>query len=227
MRPEMLQGHMDRDVEVDLCTPCQAMWFDVQENLQLTPGATLAVFRLIGENVSKAAAHDRNITKCPRCKAQLRRTQDMQRSTKFEYFKCPNNHGRLITFFDFLKEKDFIKPLTPHQIGELRKSIQTINCSNCGGPIDLARRSDCGHCGSPLSMLDLQQAEKLVAQLKDAESYRANRPIDPSLPLALIRARREAEAAFAGLPDQRDWQDELDLVGSGLMTLFKLIKRAR
>ena len=40
-----LDGHMDREIEIDLCVPCQSVWFDARENLQLTPGATLAMFR--------------------------------------------------------------------------------------------------------------------------------------------------------------------------------------
>ena len=217
---------MGREVEIDICVSCQAIWFDARENLQLTPGATLGLFRLIGETVARPAVENRDIAKCPRCHAQLRRTQDIQRNTRFEYFRCPNDHGRLITFFDFLKEKDFVKPLTPQQIAELRRNVQTINCSNCGAPIDLAKQSDCTHCGSPLSMLDMRQAEALVAQLQNAE--RVDKPIDPALPLALARARREAEAAFEGLPGHRDWNDEtwsLGLVGAGLSELFRRIKR--
>ena len=217
---------MGREVEIDICVLCQALWFDARENLQLTPGATLGLFRLIGEKVARPAVENRDLAKCPRCHAQLRRTQDIQRNTRFEYFRCPNDHGRLITFFDFLKEKDFVKPLTPQQIAELRRNVQTINCSNCGAPIDLAKQSDCTHCGSPLSMLDMRQAEALVAQLQNAD--RVDKPIDPALPLALARARREAEAAFEGLPGHRDWNDEtwsLGLVGAGLTELFRRIKR--
>ena len=226
MQPHRLDGHMGREVEIDICVLCQALWFDARENLQLTPGATLGLFRLIGEKVARPVVENRDIAKCPRCHAQLRRTQDIQRNTRFEYFRCPNDHGRLITFFDFLKEKDFVKPLTPQQIAELRRNVQTINCSNCGAPIDLAKQSDCTHCGSPLSMLDMRQAEALVAQLQNAE--RVDKPIDPALPLALARARREAEAAFEGLPGHRDWNDEtwsLGLVGAGLSELFRRIKR--
>src|SRR5215203_1425873 len=194
MQAHLLDGHLGREVEVDLCAACQSVWFDMRENLQLTPGATLSVFRMIGERVGRPSPQDRDLAKCPRCKAQLRRTQDMQRSTRFEYFRCPNDHGRLITFFDFLKEKDFVKPLTPQQIAELRKNVQSVN------------GSDCGHCGSPLSMLDLNQAERLVTQLREAD--RTDKPVDPALPLALARARREAEAAFEGLPGHRHWNDD-------------------
>ena len=226
MHPHRLDGHMGREVEIDVCASCQSIWFDARENLQLTPGATLGVFRLIGEKVARPSVEHRDIAKCPRCQAQLRRTQDMQRNTKFEYFRCPNEHGRLIAFFDFLKEKDFVKPLTPNQIAELRRNVQIINCSNCAAPIDLAKSSDCSHCGSPLSMLDMQQAERLVSQLRDAD--RPDKPVDPTLPLALARARRESESAFEGLPGHRDWNDEtwsLGLVGAGLSELFRIIKR--
>ena len=251
MQSHLLDGHLGREVEVDLCVPCQSAWFDARENLTLTPGATLGMFRLIGERVGRpvrlrgpgplrrdhavAREHsgerrrtpqDGDIAKCPRCNAQLRRTRDMQRATRFEYFRCPHDHGRLITFFDFLKEKDFVRPLSQQQVAELRKNVQTINCSNCGGPVDLTKGSDCGHCGSPLAMLDLHQAERLIAQLQDAA--RTDRPVDPALPLALARARREAAAAFEGLPGHHAWDTErwsLGLVAASLTDLIRLIKR--
>lgn len=222
----MLDAHLGRRIEVDLCEPCQSLWFDGKENLQLTPGATLALFRAIGEHVRKPEARDGDLVKCPHCKGRLRRTQDMQRSTRFAYFRCPNDHGRLTTFFDFLKEKDFIRPLTPQQIAELRKNVQIVNCSNCGGPIDLAQGSACAHCGSPLSMLDMNQAERLVAQLKAADGD--SKSVDPALPLALARARRETESAFKGLPGHDRWTSEgwsMGLVGAGFAELIRLLKR--
>ena len=99
-----------------------------------------------------------------------------------------------------------------------------VNCSNCGAPIDLATTSDCAHCGAPLSMLDMQQAETLVGRLREAD--RADKPIDPALPLALARARRETEEAFKGLPRDTVWLDEgrsFGLVGAGLSALARLL----
>ena len=55
-------------------------------------------------------------------------------------------------------------------------------------------------------MLDMQQAERLIAQLRDAD--RTDKPVDPALPLALARARRETERAFEGLPGHEDWDSE-------------------
>ena len=126
---------------------------------------------------ARAQRTNADLAKCPRCKGRLRRTHDMQRATKFEYLSCPNAHGRLTTFFDFLREKDFIRPLTPQQIEELRRNVQSVNCANCGAPVDVTVGAACAHCGTPLSMLDLKQAEKLVAQLQKAEIGRTSRSI--------------------------------------------------
>ncbi len=141
------------------------------------------------------------------------------------YFKCPNGHGRLTTFFDFLKEKDFIRPLTPQQIAELRRNVQAVNCSNCGAPIDLAKETACTHCGSALSMLDMKQAAALVEQLRDAD--RPGKTVDPALPLHLARARREVDEAFRGVPDTENWFGDAsssDLVADGLSALARWLK---
>ena len=177
MQQETFDGHLDRSVVIDICHACQCFWFDARESTSLTPGSTLALFRVIGEKLMRPQHSNAELAKCPRCKGRLRRTQDMQRSTRFEYLNCPNGHGRLISFFDFLREKDFIRPLTPHQIAQLRENVGSVNCANCGGPVDLAKGAACSHCGTPLSMLDMKQAEKLVAQLQKAEVRAISRSI--------------------------------------------------
>ena len=93
MEVHVLDGHLGRTIEVDLCEPCQSLWFDGKENLQLTPGSTLELFRAIGEHVRTPELRDGELVKCPRCKARLRRTQDLQRNTRFEYFRCPTSTG--------------------------------------------------------------------------------------------------------------------------------------
>ena len=225
MQEHTFEGPLARAVVIDLCAPCQSFWFDGRESLQLPPAATLSLFRIIGERAARPELRDADVAKCPRCSGRLRRTQDMQRATRFEYFKCPNEHGRLISFLQFLKEKDFIKPLTSTQIAELRQHVRMINCSNCGAAIDLAQGSACPHCRSPLSMLDLTQAEKVVEQLRRAD--RTGQPVDPALPIELARARREVEAAFSGVPGQRTWFADVSasgLVNAGLHVLTRLLK---
>jgi DNA-directed RNA polymerase subunit RPC12/RpoP len=221
MQEHTLDGHVGRPVTIDVCLPCQSFWFDAHESLALSPGGTLALFRLIGEHAGQRSFSNADLAKCPRCKARLRLTQDMQRTTRFSYLRCPNDHGRLTAFFDFLREKDFVRPLTPEQLRELRENVQSVNCSNCGASVDVTHHSACAHCGSPLSMLDLNQAEKLVAQLQKADA-RERRPIDPALPLALLRARRETEASF---PQERGVNWSTDLVDAGIQAVASWLKR--
>ena len=227
MHQETFDGHLGRSVVIDICHSCQCFWFDTRESVSLTPGSTLALFRVIGEKLTRPQHSNADVARCPRCKGRLRRTQDMQRATRFEYLNCPNGHGRLISFFDFLREKDFIRPLTPQQIAGLRENVGSVNCANCGGPVDLSKSAACSHCGTPLSMLDMKQAEKLVAQLQKAEA-RASQPVDPTLPIELLRARRETERAFAGIHDDDLWFKDVastDLLGASLTAVARWLKK--
>jgi hypothetical protein len=202
MQAEILDAHLGASVAIDLCLPCQLFWFDTRESLKLSPGSVLKLFRIIGDHALATRAPQAEKLVCPRCSIRLLLTHDQQRNTRFEYLRCPRDHGRLITFVDFLREKDFIRPLSSQQIEELRRNVQVVNCSNCGAPIDLAKGSSCAHCGSPLSMLDITQASALVAQLHKSATAQ---PVDPALPLQLERARREVEAAFASFERTPDW----------------------
>jgi len=224
MAEQVLEGHLSTTVTIDLCSACQAFWFDGYESLRLSPGSVLKLFRLIGERapakpVALAAASD-----CPRCGARLGLAHDMQRNTRFEYLRCPAGHGRLTTFLNFLREKDFIRPLSPQQVDELRRNVQTVNCSNCGGAIDLTTGTACPHCGSALSMLDMRQAQALVATLRDAEARPAH--VDPALPLHLQQARREIDSAFDDIDRRQAWFEEVStagLVSAGLRMMARLL----
>jgi hypothetical protein len=163
-----LEGRLGATVEIDLCSVCRAIWFDRFQDLHLTPGATLKVFGVISEPARGSTSPFPTSLHCPRCNARLLLTHDMQRATPFQYWRCDSGHGRLITFVDFLREKDFVRPLTTQQLDELRQNIQTINCSNCGAAINLGKDSVCAHCGSAVSMLDLRQMARTVGQLQAA-----------------------------------------------------------
>lgn len=225
MVQQSLDGHLGRPVVIDLCHACQAFWFDGYEILKLTPGSVLTLFRVIGEQPPTARKPLSDEAACPRCGAGLVLTHDLQRSTRFQYRRCPKGCGRLITFFDFLREKNFIRPLSAEQIAELRRNVQTVNCSNCGGPVDLAAGSTCPHCGSPLSMLDMTQAKALVQQLRDADQ--TGRTVDPALPLRMEQARREVDTAFAAFERDPDWFDRASsggLVSAGLSSIARWLK---
>src|SRR5688500_4784657 len=117
-----LDGHQGTRVDLDLCAPCHMIWFDRYESLRLMPGAVLQLFRLIGAAGHSTSPIPKQMT-CPRCSTRLVKTNDRQRNTAFRYWRCAQEHGRLTTFFDFLREKDFIRPLSPPQIAELRRQV--------------------------------------------------------------------------------------------------------
>ncbi|HUR20581.1 MAG TPA: zf-TFIIB domain-containing protein [Vicinamibacterales bacterium] len=160
-----LEGHYQRSVVIDICNRCQAFWFDGMESLQLEPASVLELFRLVGQAGAPGRTALSNSAKCPRCKAELARTFDQQRHSRFEYQRCPAGHGRLTSFFNFLREKDFIRPLSATQIEELRRNLRSVNCSNCGAPVDVEKGAACAHCGSQLSLVDMSNANAAAAAL--------------------------------------------------------------
>jgi hypothetical protein len=224
MAEQTVEGHLGASVTIDTCVACRAFWFDDHESLQLSPGGTLKLFALIGEHVGRATPFPATC-KCPRCALRLVPTHDMQRTTRFQYLRCPVRHGRFTSFLDFLREKDFIRPLSAEQLARLRENVQMVHCSNCGAPVDLAKGSTCPHCGSPLSMLDMQQAQRLVSELQQADQ--GARTVDPALPLRLEQARREVEASFDAFDRHPAWHDDVQttgLVEAGVRAVSRWLK---
>ena len=144
-------------VDVHACTRCRAFWFEPFETLHLTRPSTLTLFKFIADHNATPNAAFPEESYCPRCESRLLLTHDRRGNTAFQYWRCDRGHGRFTSFIDFLREKDFIRPLSPQQIADLRKEIEIIHCSNCGAPVDLTRESACSHCGAPLSMLDMKK----------------------------------------------------------------------
>ena len=201
-----VEAHLTAPLTIEVCIPCRAFWFDKYEDLKISAGSTLKLIRLIGENSSTARIPPAEILRCPRCGSRLLLTHDLQRTTKFSYSRCGNEHGRFIGFLDFLREKNFIRALSPKEINELRQKIQTVNCSNCGASINLATDSICAHCGSAISILDMEQPQKMLNELKRAAEPR---PIDPTLPLELERVKRETEHWFGPTEPTPDWLGQI------------------
>jgi len=173
-----MEAHLSAPVEIDLCTACQAFWFDKYEDMKISSGSTLKLMKLIGENSSPAKASMATTLHCPRCSSPLALTHDLQGNTKFTYWRCGNEHGRFIGYLDFLREKNFIRAMSPQEINELKARVQTVNCSSCGASINLATDSVCSHCGSPISLLDVKQPQQWVKELNQAPEPH---PFDPSL----------------------------------------------
>jgi uncharacterized protein YbaR (Trm112 family) len=200
-----------RPAGIDICHPCAALWFDGLESLTLTPGAVLRLFVLMNDNKPAQRNPVRDDMACPRCRVRLLLTHDMQRTTRFQYWRCPAEHGHFITFFEFLREKNFVRPLSPAELARLRDSVRTVTCSSCGAPIDLNGGVACPYCRAPLSMIDAAQVDAVVQQLKREEAKRQE-------------AARHPEAALALRPPTPEPHDDEGLVEAGLAALSAFLK---
>jgi len=160
---------------------------------------------------------------CPVCNTALVNTSDLGKGGRFSYHRCPDGHGRAIAFTQFLREKNFIRTLQPHEIATLSVTVKQIRCSSCGGPVDLVNDTACKHCGSPISVLDDAAVERALATLHDKEVRRTT--TDPArINAAMLdgeiqarRARREAALLASTKPWTANTSDS-----SGLADLVEL-----
>ena len=150
---------------VGSCSPCNLLWFDQSGSISLTPRAVLGLFQYIGTAAGAARTPLASTFRCPRCSDALALTYDLQRSTRFTYWRCANDHGQLFTFNQFLREKNFIRSPTLAELNKLRETVRQISCSQCGGPIDLTKDTACTHCGAPISLVDPDGVAKAVHDL--------------------------------------------------------------
>ena len=218
-----LGARLGSTLEIDLCAACRAIWFDQYEDLRLAPAATLKVFGIISEQTGAPMIPLTGTLRCPRCQGRLLLTHDIQRTTPFRYWRCDAGHGRLMAYIDFLREKDFIRPLTPQQLDELRQNVQTINCSNCGAAIDLAKDSVCAHCGSAISMLDLQQMARTIGQLQ--ASAAGHQSADPTVEAPPARGATDIHALMLALKAEERASSAPNLIETGIGLLGALLRK--
>jgi len=180
-------------VEIDICFHCHAMWFDQFESAQLAPGSIIQLFRDIHEHRDEPAREIPPTAKCPRCAARLALTQDIQRTNKITYYRCPSGHGRLTTFFQFLREKSFVRSVTEPEMEALRAQLKQVRCSSCGGPIDLASQMACPYCKAPVSILDPEAVSRTLKELDGQERKAENLDVE--------RLRQMVAAAGSAAPE--------------------------
>jgi Zn-finger nucleic acid-binding protein len=244
MREATFDGHHGRRVALDLCAGCNGIWFDKMESHQLTPGATLALFKQMGEAVAEANRPLGARKTCPRCSAVLIGELDKQRSTSFEAFRCPSGHGRYLTFGAFLRAKNFVRDLTPGEMTELRRHVQSVKCTGCGAAVDVRTTSACAFCRAPIAMIDPDQLQRTIAELEaretrrrtpfadEAEAATGPRPrdplagVDPMLPFRLAQERLRTERVFADMAmhNRSSGADTWDLFETGLSSLVTIVK---
>lgn len=219
------EGKYGQPLVLDLCFGCSVVWSDGYETLLLAPGAVLALFAVIHERRGDQRQQPLARPACPRCRTSLAETVDRQRHVQFRYWRCAAEHGRLTTFVEFLREKDFVRPLAPAEVAELRTHVKTVRCDGCGAAVDLEKSSTCGYCRSPVSTLDPQHVERIVRELRAAEEKRQT--VDPTLPARLAMDRMAVDGFFRRIERESDRRIDLnagfDLVGAGIGAVLGML----
>lgn len=222
-----LRGQLD----IDVCVPCFVIWLDHAESAQLAPSAVVELFKIVNSSSDKPRLPLAKTLPCPRCRSTLTLTHDICKAGRISYYRCPS-HGRLTPFYQFLKEKHFIRQLTQREIGQLRVDVKQIKCSGCGGAINLEQDAACSYCGSAIAVLDADAVTKAMEIWAAAAEHRFH-----STPAEISEAALRIAAAHSKLANkhERSLPDALfgnvanaDLVSACIATLgglFALFER--
>jgi hypothetical protein len=185
-------------VQVELCFGCAGIWFDHLASLQLAPAAVIELFKEIHEHPDAGRQTAASHLKCPRCSDELALSFDLCKSGRFSYYRCLRGDGRFTPFFQFLREKQFVRSLTAAELERIRSQVRQVTCSQCGAPIDLEHESQCRYCHAPVSLLDPEAVEKAMRMWSDAENRRHLAPTPEALQDALLRVQHTQQSASAG-----------------------------
>jgi hypothetical protein len=181
-------------VELDLCFGCQGMWFEPQENLQLTPSALVDLFRLLHDKRHAAHTGLPQTLHCTHCQGALTQGFDVVRSGRYVTYRCAKRHGRFSTFSAFMIEKGFVRQLTRPEVEDIARRAPVIHCNSCGAPADLRKDHACTHCRSAFTLLDPKAVEHALAGYAKA-AHAASGVKLPDLADALIMLERDRQAA--------------------------------
>lgn len=214
------------DIELDLCFPCHLMWFDKRESIQLSPRGTLDLFRVIQEHRDDPRHSLKERLVCPRCRRRLSLEKDIGKGGRFAYYACPQRHGRLTPFSEFLKEKQFVRALSQVEQQRVRAEVKNVQCSSCGAPVDIVKAFQCGHCGSPITVLDADAVAKALSELEAADQRRSGDPVAAEARAralaAMEAARTDPEELWKGLSVSRRSSGGLaiDLLSQSIASIF-------
>ena len=214
-------------IELDLCFDCHAIWFDQMESAQLAPGSVLELFKQIHEHHGQPARPLADTLKCPKCRSRLTLTQDVQRTNRISYYRCTEGHGRLTTFLQFLREKNFVRDLSKPEILELSAKVTQVRCSGCGGPVDIKKEAACGYCRAPVAILDANAVKRTIAELDASQRHQPSaiappRPrVDPDQALqAVLQGQRFQHRLNTGASPMRARSAMPTLVSDGPVDLL-------
>jgi len=220
-------AHGGGTLELDLCFACQGMWFDPQENTRLAPAAVLALFELLHRRRGDAHRPLAMRLQCPRCDRSLEAGYDLARGGRYRTYRCASGHGRFSTFGAFMVEKGFVRHLSSLEIEALAQRVGTIQCTACGGAVDIRRDHACPYCRSALSLLDPRAVDEALERHADA-ARRDAAPTNPhELADALVALERSRSRAQREEQKERlsSSSDGLDLLWAGAELIWTFLRR--
>jgi hypothetical protein len=139
----------------------------------------------------------------------------LQRTTRFSYWRCPKGHGRFTPFVQFMREKDYLRPLTPAEVAQVRAQIGTVRCSGCGASVDLGREPACGYCGASVVALDAEAIRRAIT---------ASGPSHVAASAARAEAAMDALLAAQRASPRPGFESGADLVFGGLSGLLDALE---
>jgi hypothetical protein len=153
MRTMAIEGHYSRKVEIDICTHCHLVWFDALESVRLSGlGWVQLIRQMIASPALNAPLAPR--LSCVRCQSPLKAVRNLTRFGRTAAQECPHGHGHYQGYSLLLAERGLVRPVYPHDRLTLREQGRSLDCLNCGAPMDNAAK-ECGYCDSPLVLVDM------------------------------------------------------------------------
>jgi len=232
MQTRDLEQNYHGAVQVDLCFACAGIWFDHLGSVQLAPAAVIELFKEIHAHLDDLHQPTANQLPCPRCGDPLVLGYDLSKSGKFSYFRCPRGDGRFTPFFQFLREKQFVRSLTEAELQRVRSQVRQIRCSECGAPIDLEHSSQCKYCHAPVSFLDPDAVERAARMWSAADNRRHLGPTPEALANALTSASYRGDPLAhlfdgPGVSVGTGAGVALDLIATGVRAIGRLFAAER
>ena len=214
------------EVILDLCFPCQGIWFDEYESLQIAPGGIIELFKLIHAHRDDLRQPLTDALRCPRCDDRLLHGLDVVKpGGRFSYHRCLQGHGRFNTFGQFMIEKGFVRQLTPLEITTLSAKVGIINCSGCGAPVDVRHEVACSHCKAAIAILDPEAVEQALARYQSAEVKRQSPPnLDLLADAILMRESQKSAKRRESRLSQIENLEVGDLLVAGVGLVIGLLK---
>jgi len=166
MVPRALESSLGAPIDVGICSACSLLWFHRTSCTRLGPQSVLEILKIIGAGSERPELQAS--LKCPDCAGALVFTHDIQRTTHFTYWRCLADHSQLISFSQFLLEKNFVRPPSSEELAKLRSAVRVISCSQCGAAINLATDAACPYCRAPIALIDPDSVAKAVRELSAA-----------------------------------------------------------